>query len=308
VKETPKGELESIGGHARKRYHPSNLNLVSSQPGRTSAGCFPVGVFAISPRCLTVRTGVASVRANSLHPLPLLPQELLGETSRGLHALTGGRAMFGSVVVNLPRAWAGSECSSGATSTGANGQREDFRVSGADRTRASPGPRPRAVQHGGCGMQGLRVDLPHPALTENATLSPLVIRGALTEWLRSHFGVFPERGFHGDSLYPAEVEEGGILRAADGCPDTAEDEVRSRHIQTARVRRITPELRVVTVGSCGEDLLECDEVDINFGIWLAPRTAQHIPRGSRQGDRITSRGAHRKRGQRLDWTFCRPNF
>ena len=39
------------------------------------------------------------------------------------------------------------------------------------------------------------------------------------EWLRYRYGVFPETGFSGDSIYPNQYEFGGEMKDSIGCKD-----------------------------------------------------------------------------------------
>ena len=41
------------------------------------------------------------------------------------------------------------------------------------------------------------------------------------EWLRYRYGVFPETGFAGDSIYPNQYEFGGEMRDSIGCKEVA---------------------------------------------------------------------------------------
>ena len=39
----------------------------------------------------------------------------------------------------------------------------------------------------------------------------------LKEWCKYRYGIFPENGFTGDSLYPTTYQEGNTTLASQGC-------------------------------------------------------------------------------------------
>ena len=156
------------------------------------------------------------------------PQELLTETSRRFHSLADGRALLNDFRVELPSSWAGSDCegarAAAETAAGALGAAADLVVTGR---HPLFGSRPWSAQHGRCGVRGLRVELPYTGLLQqhnndddnNSTFfdSEDESDRLLREFVKFRFGVFEERGFRGDPLYPLEYIEGEEMRTNEGC-------------------------------------------------------------------------------------------
>lgn len=180
-----------------------------------------------------------------IDPVLLFVQELLTETSRGFHRLTGGRALISTAEVVLPRSWAGHDCAasraSASASPDAGGSSADFLVTSGPGHPAF-GARPRSVQHGQCGVPGLRVELPYSGLAaaaDNRTSADddsgwWLAEAALREWVKFRLGVFEESGFEGDRLYPLHYAEGEETRTAAACGNRT-DEVRFNFTYSAAV-------------------------------------------------------------------------
>ena len=165
-------------------------------------------------------------RIESSYFIISLFQELLSETSRGFHTITGGQSLIGDVQIILPGSWAtggGGECLSGKSSSvwSPELQRGQSDVLVTERHPIF-GIRPWTSQYGQCGVQGLEIALPYPALTNNQTLDGSTVDRMLKEWIKFRFGVFEESGFVGDAIYPLFYAEGEDQMKNEGCANSTE--------------------------------------------------------------------------------------
>ncbi|KAK8732368.1 hypothetical protein OTU49_007056 [Cherax quadricarinatus] len=130
-------------------------------------------------------------------------KSVLTEFSGVLWASTGGRASLREVTVALPRSWRTDAltCSLLTPLTTATVPTDaHIRV-----TSAHPvfGSRPWAQQSQGCGRQGDYIQLGGDLL--RATTNDTYVHAArllLAEWVKFRWGVFEERGYPNDPLYP----------------------------------------------------------------------------------------------------------
>nr|XP_045590148.1 calcium-activated chloride channel regulator 1-like [Procambarus clarkii] len=130
-------------------------------------------------------------------------KSVLTEFSGVLWASTGGRASLRSVTVALPRTWRTDAltCSLLTPLTAAAAPTDaHIRV-----TSSHPvfGSRPWAQQSQGCGRQGDYIQLGGDLL--RATTNDTYVHAArllLAEWVKFRWGVFEERGYQDDPLYP----------------------------------------------------------------------------------------------------------
>ena len=131
----------------------------------------------------------------------------------------------------LPQSWTvqtGSECLTGK-SVSASGLELQRGQSDVVITERHPifGIRPWASQYGQCGVQGLNIALPYPALTNNQTLDQTTVDRMLKEWIKFRFGVFEENGFVGDQIYPMAYTEGEEQMSNVGCTNSSEVRIKS---------------------------------------------------------------------------------
>ena len=121
----------------------------------------------------------------------------------------------------MPSSWADSECTQNAVKDdNAASSSADVLIKSADNPIF--GSRPWAVQFGGCGEPGLRVELSHSALINKTGEEEIKLgREFLKEFIKFRFGAFEENGFPGDKLYPAFISEGEIEVPNRGCNSTS---------------------------------------------------------------------------------------
>lgn len=162
-------------------------------------------------------------------------QSVLQEFSDELWAATGGRASLREVTVALPRAWKtdAHTCSlltpltAAATPTNAH-----IRIRSAHPVFGS---RPWAQQSQGCGRQGNYIQLGGDLL--RATTNDTYLHAArllLAEWVKFRWGVFEERGFPDDALYPASFRDPktNVPRPNTCAPATASTTTANAHKST----------------------------------------------------------------------------
>ena len=166
--------------------------------------------------------------------------------------MDGAEGMTG-FQVRVPRHWDFSVCSGTAgqrrTSYARPSQDTDILIG---RSHPLFGSQPWSLQTGGCGQQGLVLNLPFAFLTRpvpnhthkggckggRATiggqyskncrpliltsskftnLSPILGQILTREWTKYEAGIFTERGFSGDRLYPASYSAGNATLPNQGC-------------------------------------------------------------------------------------------
>jgi len=145
-------------------------------------------------------------------------EELLARVSKHLHEVSGGVKQVEQVEVELPASWRGTECSQGVEVGEGGVGREEVLV-------APPHPllgnHPHVLQTGGCGEKGEHLSLPFPLLTSSPTMGEEEVQEVLMATTRWYFGVFPEVGTEGDTMYPTSTTEGLTTSRNIGCSDAS---------------------------------------------------------------------------------------
>ena len=59
---------------------------------------------------------------------------------------------------------------------------------------------PHAIQYGGCGVKGQRVEIPFPIFTKNVDIKSEDLERSLVEVTKWMYGVFEEAGIEGDLM------------------------------------------------------------------------------------------------------------
>merc|ERR1712106_972182 len=145
-------------------------------------------------------------------------EELLAETSKYAAKFNKEQTGLSTFQVKVPRHWDFSVCS------GPSGQRRTTYARPSQSTdiiigRNHPvfGTRPWTLQNRGCGQQGLIINLPYSFLLKNNENS--VVKGQILarEWTKYESGVFSERGFKDDRLYPTSFSSGNVSQPSQGC-------------------------------------------------------------------------------------------
>lgn len=149
-------------------------------------------------------------------------QALLTETSAGLHELTGGSLLFGSISVLLPKSWESLDCLVGRNSLHHDLESHVSQQADIQLAEQHPifGAKPWTTQFGPCGVAGRSINLPYPSLTRNQTPDDSIVRATLKAWIQYRWGVFEEQGFEGDTRYPATYMEGEMELENRGCDNT----------------------------------------------------------------------------------------
>lgn len=133
---------------------------------------------------------------------------MLTEFSNVLWTTTGGRASLREVTVALPRSWktGGLTCSLlSPLETSATPNLAHIRV-----TSPHPvfGSRPWTQQSQGCGRQGDYIQIGGDFLRTTTNDSYVyAARLLVAEWVKFRWGVFEERGYKNDPLYPTSFRD-----------------------------------------------------------------------------------------------------
>lgn len=145
-------------------------------------------------------------------------EELLTETSKYAAKINKEQAGLSTFQVKVPRHWDFSVCS------GPSGQRRTTYARPSQSTdiiigRNHPvfGTRPWTLQNRGCGQQGLIINLPYSFLLKNTENSEIKGQILAREWTKYESGVFSERGFKDDRLYPTSFSSGNVSQPSQGC-------------------------------------------------------------------------------------------
>lgn len=121
-------------------------------------------------------------------------QTALTAASQFLFSALDGRAHFGNVIVMLPTEWPNHCAPQNRSVESSRGERPDVTL-----TRAHPvhGEAMWTQQAGGCGEPGEQM---YGAV--GALARPTIGRELVREWAKYRYGVFDERGFANDPIYP----------------------------------------------------------------------------------------------------------
>merc|ERR1711874_367164 len=145
-------------------------------------------------------------------------EELLAETSKYAAKINKEQTGLSTFQVKVPRHWDFSVCS------GPSGQRRTTYARPSQSTdiiigRNHPvfGTRPWTLQNRGCGQQGLIINLPYSFLQKNSENSEVKGQILAREWTKYESGVFSERGFKDDRLYPTTFSSGNVSQPSQGC-------------------------------------------------------------------------------------------
>ncbi|CAG7835179.1 unnamed protein product [Allacma fusca] len=135
-------------------------------------------------------------------------QEIFTSASDYLNVATEGRVYFHRVIVVLPAHWDTRACGTQvpAQLTSASTASKAAFIVGNDHPIF--GSLPFTQQSRGCGKPGDFISLGYkfflPSITENSTEFP--DRLLIHEWTKYRYGVFEERGFQNDPIYPTSYQ------------------------------------------------------------------------------------------------------
>ena len=129
----------------------------------------------------------------------------MGVVAKQMFETTSGAETIGQIDIELPASWRGTECTAHINTTEGRENEADVLVTG---DHPIFGSAPRAVQYGGCGVKGLRMELPFLVLTNAPEMSSASVESTLEHVMRWRYGVFEEAGIVGDPMYPANYTDG----------------------------------------------------------------------------------------------------
>lgn len=141
-------------------------------------------------------------------------EEFLYEVSKHLYEVSGGVELISKFNIELPPNWRNTECSGHINITEGQVSDIDIEVIGSHPLYRDS---PHAIQFGGCGVKGQRVEIPFPIFTKNVDIKSEDLERSLVEVTKWRYGVFEEQGIEGDLMYPPNITEGVKVVGNSGC-------------------------------------------------------------------------------------------
>jgi len=167
----------------------------------------------ISAEVVNVRLGQIVPR-HLCHRAMRNTQEFLYEVSKHLYEVSGGVELISKFNIELPPNWRNTECSGHINITEGQLSDIDIAVIGSHPIYRDS---PHAIQYGGCGVKGQRVEIPFPIFTKNVDIKSEDLERSLVEVTKWRYGVFEEQGIEGDLMYPRNITEGVTVLRNSGC-------------------------------------------------------------------------------------------
>uniref|UniRef100_A0A1B0D4A6 Calcium-activated chloride channel N-terminal domain-containing protein n=1 Tax=Phlebotomus papatasi TaxID=29031 RepID=A0A1B0D4A6_PHLPP len=192
----------------------------------------------------------------------------LASASQFLFSALDGRAYFGDITVLIPNTWPDVCLPPNRTFTTSSGERSDITL-----TSIHPihGEAIWTQQAGGCGEAGEQIFMSYTGLNRGTFAKEFV-----REWAKYRYGVFDERGFARDPVYPKCFMTD--KRHVTGCSDSpintegiCEDNLTNYNISTA----IDPNSRtsIMYAAEASSVVMFCDEGNHNK---FAPTKHNHL--------------------------------
>lgn len=141
-------------------------------------------------------------------------EEFLYEVSKHLYEVSGGAELISTFNIELPPNWRNTECSGHINITEGRLSDIDIAVTGSHPVHKHS---PHAIQFGGCGVKGQRVEIPFPIFTKNVDIKSEDLERSLVEVTKWRYGVFSEQGIVGDLMFPQNTTEGVKVVRNSGC-------------------------------------------------------------------------------------------
>jgi len=133
-------------------------------------------------------------------------KELLRTSSTKLNQVLSGQGYFESATIVVPSSWTSSDCGTSFSSLlrGTAYRSADVVI---DEDHPVYGPSPFTQQSRGCGEPGDRIYLPKSFLTSRKNNASDAADNFVEQWQRYRYGVFDDKGYPGDKLYPGQIDE-----------------------------------------------------------------------------------------------------